>query len=224
MSKNIDFNFTSKSIFPYLFILLLFYAFFPIFDEHYLFLYAFSIFIIFLIETIISPYKIKLSKKNIFTYFFFLFWLSYSLLTIYWAKDTKLVLLYSMRISCFFIAFFLTTQFANNKQKINFILIILIIIYFSYLLISVWEIITLKHIPIAHNFSSKSFSYIPHGPFYNENDFSAILIMLSPISFFLYKFLKYKVLTSILSLISILLLFIASLRTCMLMNKSIFGI
>jgi len=211
MHRNIDFNFTSKSIFPYLFILLLFYTFFPIFDEHYLFLFAFLLFIVFLIETIISPNKIKLSKNNIFTYFFFLFWLSYSLLTVYWAKDTKSVLLYSMRILCFFITFFLTTQFAKDKQKINFIIIILVIIYFSYLLISVWEIITLNHIPISHNFSPKSFSYIPHGPFYNENDFSAIIIILSPISFFLYKFLKYKVLASVLSLISIFLLFVITI-------------
>lgn len=159
-------------------------SFFPVFYNSFKFTNSVAIifsFFIFLIYNTIKNKKIYLNKARSRVYFFLVFWVSYSLFTLVWAKSMQMVLLNTHYVSLFLFTFVIFTQSVSNKRLYRYFYYCIIGTYFLYQAIALWELTTLNHLPTASASVKDAISFVPFGPFYNRNDMAAILLMLSPI-------------------------------------------
>lgn len=180
-----------KSIFEkiyYLGLLIVFLiSFFPVFYDVNKFtntaiIYSFAFF--FVIKFTLQEEKFQINNSRLRVYYFLVFWVIYSLLSIIWAKSMKLVLIHTHYTTLFFITFFVFTQSFRGKKQLIFFYYFLIGIFFLYQIIAVWEVSTFQHLPTSRAASKGIISFVPFGPFYNRNDMAAVLLMLNPFLLF----------------------------------------
>ncbi len=152
-----------------------------------------------------------LSDMKFYAYIFLLLWIGYSLLSFFWAKNPTIVLKYTYALVTKFVLFFIITQLITSIKMFNCFFYILYFIYIIYITISIWEFTTWNHLAPSSLTVRGVQSFIPTGPFYNQNNFAWILIIISPFIFFSINFFKnsfLKIFSFLLLLIS-LLIFIA---------------
>ena len=131
----------------------------------------------------IFPKTVVLGKANFEALFFLVFWLIYSLIGYLWAVDKSAVLEYSYLIFRYLITFMIFEIFLRNNPAIlakgHYFLMFTVGVYF---LTALWEIITFSHLPSSRLYQNPM--PIPTGPFYNENNLAAFLLMLFPVMLF----------------------------------------
>ena len=126
------------------------------------------------------------SKLSVINILFYIFWTSYSLLTIFWAPDSSMALRYSIilisQITLMMIVFFIT------KDRIEDYIKFLIRVYIISLIIALLQIFGLVKISLAY---SPEFENIGAFSLFGYNEFAYIITIFLPILFF-YKVKKDK--------------------------------
>lgn len=142
---------------------------------------------------------------------FFIFWLLYQVVSLLWISYVGLVYSGIYYLIVFSILIFITVVLINNMENVmnaekTFIFIAVISI-----VVALAEFITGKHLPVSRFSDPTNVFYLSDyraitGPFYNENDFSLFLSLLTP--FLILKFMERK---SLYIKIFYLVLFLASI-------------
>jgi O-antigen ligase len=152
--------------------------------------------------------KVKIHTSTINVLIFFLFWISYSLSSALWSPAVNKTLIYTCYIAVNTITFYYINRFFLKPISIKIIVYSLIAMFVLYQVISIWEIITWNHLP-GTKFDIDNFKvYIPSGPFYNRNDFAAVMLLLLPLVMFSLKYIKNKIVKFFLTL-SIIISFVS---------------
>ncbi len=137
---------------------------------------------------LIFPKTAVLSKANKDAVFFLAFWLIYSLVSYLWAVDKSASLEYSYLIVRYLITFMIFEIFLRNNPAIlakgHYFLMFIVGVYF---LTALWEIITFNHLPSSRLYQNPM--PIPTGPYYNENNLAAFLLLLFPVMLFFARLL-----------------------------------
>lgn len=190
-----------KQIFLFFFILQAFLEFFQVYYHLALAGFVISVFLG-LVWVLLKPDNPLIDRKNILPMGFLTFWLGYSLFTYIWAHDNIRALTYSIWILRYLLTFLLFSHVFKTKWIRDNFFWFVISILFLYLVTAVYEIITWNHLP-----SSRYHGVmvpIPTGPFYNENNLAAYMLLFSPFILFLPKIVS----RNWLNLISIILIVI----------------
>jgi teichuronic acid biosynthesis protein TuaE len=136
-------------------------------------------------------------------------------LSFLWAKDGRNVVIQSLNIVNAFITLFLVTQIITTPKKLKLIFSVLAIIYILYIITGLYEIFTWQHLPQSKAFREGFITFIPYGPFYNQNNFAAALLLLTPLVLFLIKntnSLIVKIMLSICISITVIMFFLQGAR------------
>ncbi|MCK9309478.1 MAG: O-antigen ligase family protein [Candidatus Cloacimonetes bacterium] len=126
-----------------------------------------------------------IDKTNFAPMMFLLIWLLYSLLSYNWAVEQDSALEYSQIIFIDMGVFFVFSGFFRNQKWLKMTPYFFLIIFVMYLSTSVWEIVNLSHLPVSHYYGKLTF--VPTGPFYNENNLAGFFLLPLPFIFFLPK-------------------------------------
>lgn len=127
---------------------------------------------------------IILNKKMIFdkwtaeVYFFLYFWLCYGIIGLIWTRNTHITLYYIRSIIIYLLSFVLITQLMRNQKYRKVAFLILQIVFYSYCLIYIWEMATLKHLSFSRLYEIQL--PIPTGFYYNENNSAVFMMLLAP--------------------------------------------
>lgn len=159
-----------------------------------------------------SQSKIILDSELNLIYFLFFIWISYSLISYIWAAEKDIVLEYSLWIFSYFVIFFIFSQKIRKFIDYQFIFNILLFILFIYLIIALWEMLSFQHLPLSRMARNERISFIPTGPFYNENSFAAALILLFPFLLYSTKILNNKIYDFLQPLLIIIIIIIAIIQ------------
>lgn len=177
----------NKNLLLYIAIFFLLYSFYPALNESINFLNGFLVIIVFLgfcSYTVITNRKFQFRKSDIRVLSILGFWFCYSLASSIWAQQLKLGIIDTFHVLIILLSFYLAVQLLNSLQRIVVFSRVLIVIFVIYLLTALWEIVTLNHLPVARHAIEGVTSFIPFGPFYNENNMAAVLIMIMPFPYF----------------------------------------
>lgn len=180
-------------------------------------LFSFIAFIIIIVhKEFILQTKIKLNKTNKIAYLILLFWIIYSLSSCLWATNVNRALMQTIRITNFFLTFFVVTQVIDTKIKLKNLNNLFMIIFFSYIIVSIWEMVTFSHFPTSKAVINNRLSFAPFGPFFNQNNFAAILMIMVPLVIFHLKKTAYKFLIPIIILTLFVIFFVQGARIAIL--------
>lgn len=164
-------------------------AFFPMI-RNYLYLFiAISSFYYFLL-LFFNNEKIHYSKDKTFFFFFFISWLCLSLVSYLWAKDKTRVIESSFLIFIDLTIFFFVNRMLKNENSFKVFIYIVLGITSILLIIAFWELFTWNHLSVSRFVKKNMISFIPTGPFTNENDLASIFLLNSTI--FLFSIKKFK--------------------------------
>lgn len=132
---------------------------------------------------LIFPQTKLISKHNAESLFFLVFWLIYSLISYLWAVDKSPALEYSYFIARYTVTYMMFELFLRkNPRVLAKAHVFLMAIVGLYYLTAVWEVVSFNHLPSSRLYESGI--PIPTGPFYNENNLAALLLLLFPIMLF----------------------------------------
>jgi O-antigen ligase len=162
----------------------------------------------------------NLSCMKIYAYFFILLWIGYSLLSFFWAKNPTIVLKYTYVLVIKFIIFFIITQSITSIKRFEYFFYVFYFVYFIYIVIAIWEFFTWSHLSPSSLTVRGVISFIPTGPFYNQNDFAWILLILSPFIFFSISFFNnflFKIFSSLLLIITLFIFIVQSARIALIL-------
>ncbi|MCD4704639.1 O-antigen ligase family protein [bacterium] len=162
----------------------------------------------------------NLSCMKIYAYFFILLWIGYSLLSFFWAKNPTIVLKYTYALMIKFIIFFIITQSITSIKSFKYFFYVFYFVYITYIVIAVWEFFTWDHLLPSSLTVRNVISFIPTGPFYNQNDFAWILMILSPFIFFSINFFNnflFKIFSSLLLIITLFIFIVQSARIALML-------
>ncbi len=122
----------------------------------------------------------KLLTQKIYSEFllFLGLWFSYALLQFIWAYDKISALDYAIRIGQYLIIFLIFSQFLVQRKRQEYLVIFFQLLFLTYMLIAVWELVTNNHLPVSRLAGIPI--PVPTGPFYNENNFASYLLILIP--------------------------------------------
>jgi len=157
--------------------------------------------------------KIRLDKQLLWIYFYFICLLMWELLSFLILSRHEKAQGFLVHKMYSFLLFYIFTQYLNSDKRINAFIKILVLCILWNIGVCIWEIFTLKHLPMSRQYNRVSI--IPTGAFYNENDLSQIMLITIPILFFT----KNKILSHLCSLIIIIFLIITIVegsRLCLL--------
>jgi len=136
--------------------------------------------LVILINLIISGEKLHFTKYDFIAILFFVFWLTTSLVSSIWVKNFDKIFINSVYIWNYFLIYLIFRYSLNSKAKIKLISHFPVLIILIYIIIAAYEIITWEHLACSR-FALEDYKiFIPTGPFYNENNFAAALLLLSP--------------------------------------------
>lgn len=158
----------------------------PLYGHHLLKTAAMYIFVS-LVSALIVQKKILIDTHTVDVSMFFLIWLTYGILSLFWARNPDKVLAYSIRnlhyvfIMFFFIQLYSHKYFAKYIRFFFFFMTILLII------ISLWEMINWIHLPTSRFIKKNVITFIPTGVFSNENDLASAFVCYIPMILFYLK-------------------------------------
>lgn len=126
-----------------------------------------------------------ITRHNYEPLIYMLAWLAYSLLGYIWAQDRMLALDFSFLIYRYLIAFLVFDALCRDNRVLERSHLILLGFLGLYLLTAYWEMATFSHLPSSKLYGIKHFT--PTGPFYNQNNLAAFMLLLLPFALFLPK-------------------------------------
>jgi len=171
-----------------------------------------SIVLIFVILcNIIQGEKFHFSKYDIIALMFFIFWLIVSFISSIWAKNFNKIFLNSLLIWNY-MTIYLIFRYIMNKKNIKLFTTLLYFIVFIYIIIAFYELVTWEHLRCSRFYDDEFKIFVPTGPFYNENNFAAALLLLSPFLIWGIKIYSNIVLRLLLILFLILILVILTIQ------------
>lgn len=130
----------------------------------------------------IFPQTRVIDKANFAPLVFMGLWLVYSLLSYNWAIDKEGALEYSRLIFVDLALFFIFSGLFRNPRLLRLSPWFFTAVVCMYLATAVWELTTLQHLPVSRLYGKLTF--VPSGPFYNENNLAGFLLL--PLPFVLY--------------------------------------
>lgn len=170
------------------------------------------IFLFFLIQSVVGNFKFRLNNTRFYIVSFLLFWIGYSCLSYSWARDSTAVMITSISLLVHFFVFVSVLSYLIFfKHHFSFFLSLLILILFFYIFSSFYESFTMTH--VWYSRKAEVMSFVPTGPFYNENTLAAAMIMLFPLVLFLGKYLNNKILSVIGGISSLSVILIALIQS-----------
>lgn len=175
------------------------------------------LFCLFLVIGIVTKKQLLLGNFDYGWLFFFFVWAAFSFFSYSTAKNEAIVIPYSLLLLTYPVVFFISNQFTNYNQKYKYILILAIILSLAYVIISLWEVTTIKHFFTSRYYNE--LNYIPTGPFYNQNSFASVLTMIFPFILFSNKIFSnffIRMLTILISFMVVIIIIIQSARLAML--------
>lgn len=204
-------KFNTKQLFSLLFFMLSISFFFPnvhVLSSHKMQL-IYSLFLLILLM-LFNRGKLNTNIYNILAYLILAFWVIYSLSTYFWAINTDSVITTTITYLFNLLIFYMITNICDDFKQSKRFLIFLYMILILYVLLAIWEITTWNHLSTSWLTQENVISFIPTGPFYNQNNFAWIITLLLPFLIFSLKFFKHSVLhiLSSLLLLTILVIFI----------------
>lgn len=137
---------------------------------------------------LIFPKQPIVDGSNKLPLMFFVFWLSYALLSYLWAVDRSEALTYCiiiLRAGLIFLMFGAMFRDSTIRESAHWFVILVML---GYLGIAIWELLSRQHLPISRLYGSIVPS--PTGPFYGENVLAAFLLLFTPYIFLLSKLSK----------------------------------
>lgn len=208
-------NKTQNCFYLLLILILTVFSFFPVLKVYIGFIYFLIPLLIFVAVVVYlsTENKTIVFDRNLMVfYFYFGFWIAYSLISVLWASNKDIVPEYSLWIFSYFVIVFLVTQYVYSGFNLKRIVLILNLTLFVYLIMSVVEMTTFSHLPLSRMTLLDRISFIPTGPFYNENSFAAAIIMIFPFMLFLHKIIKSKFIIIYQTLSTLLLIAIVTIQ------------
>lgn len=174
----------------------------------------------------IFPKTAILSEANTEALFFLVTWLIYSLVSYLWAVDKSPALEYSYLIFRYLVTFLMFELFLRNSPNVlakgHYFLMFIVGIYF---LTAVWEIATFNHLPSSRLYESGL--PIPTGPYFNENNLAAFLLLLFPMMLFFARLLPNiwgKIVAMSSTLLFLVVITIQGARIAMLVSAAALGL
>ncbi len=131
-----------------------------------------------LICAIVLNKKLVLDTWTTEVYIFLYFWICYGIIGLIWTSDTRITLYYIRNIIIYLFSFVLITQLLRNQKYHKPAFLILQFIFYSYCLIYLWEIFTLKHLSSSRLYEIQI--PIPTGFYFNENNSAVFMMLLAP--------------------------------------------
>lgn len=165
----------------------------------------------FLIIRGLEGIKLRYEKKSLFLYLFLALWMCYSLFSYVWADDKQNVIDYTMFIGAYLIISIIISQFCNTIKRLKFIHFLFILISLAYIAVAIWEVSGFRHMFISRHVDN--FTFIPTGPFYNENTLASAIILIFPFIIFGTRMITNVIVKFGLWLIAFLLLLIVVIQS-----------
>lgn len=213
-----------KNILYFLSGMLIFLAFFPYYYKFFYLILLISIsYVLFLF--LIKKEQFASSRYTSYFLLFFVFWLVYSMITILWARDGDRVLTGTLWIAIYALIFLFSIRLLEGYNGIRRFYVIIYLSSLVLFIIAIWEMITWQHLPSSRFVKSNLISFIPTGPFTNENDFASILLLNIPFYLFAMKAFKnriVKLVSFIFFLFSVILIIIQGARIGLLICTTLF--
>lgn len=171
----------------------------------------------------IYPTTKLIDKANFAPLMFLFIWLAYSFVSYTWAVNQASVLEYSQLIFIDLGLFFVFSGFFRNPKWLKLSPYFFFIIFCMYIATSMWEVTTLQHLPVSRYFGKLTF--VPTGPFYNENNLAGFFLLPLPFVFFLPKLIHkqwLKIVSGFLSLGMFAIITVQGARIAMLAAVAFF--
>lgn len=171
-------------------------------STHYLPLFAF---IYLVLIQLLGLEDFLYNKSLVWIYFLFSLWILYGVISTIWSYNTELTFNTVRYRFFYFCNFYFITQFLCIKRRFNLFKIILYVSVIFSIIFVINETISFKHLSTSSSFNKLTF--LPSGAFFNPNDLSAVLLILSP--FFCFEknqILKYLANIILISFLAIFLI------------------
>lgn len=138
-----------------------------------------------LIWLLAFPDTALLSKANLEPTIFFALWLSYALAGYIWAIDREIALDSALLIFRYMATFLIFDALFRDRRILARAHIFFVLILLLYTITALWEMLTWNHLPNSRLYGSKYF--VPTGPFFNQNNLAAFMLLIMPFVLFLPK-------------------------------------
>ncbi len=139
---------------------------------------------------LIYPETRFIGAHNILPVLFLVFWLIFNLASYVWAQDRDEVLLYSLWILRYLILFLAFGKLFTQQKFLDRVPWFLAGMVLLYVATALWELSSFSHLPTSRYYGR--ISYMPTGPFYNENNLAAYLMLFSPFLLFMPKLARHR--------------------------------
>lgn len=130
----------------------------------------------------IYPETPLIQPRNIRPFLFLAGWTILNLASYIWAMDKTLVLSYTAWILRYMVLFLIYDKLFEDPvllRGFHWFLFLMVLLYVGTALV---ELFTFKHLPASRHYGTGSF--MPSGPFYNENNMASYLLLFSPFLLF----------------------------------------
>jgi len=134
---------------------------------------------------LIYPQTRLIDAVNARPLLFLALWFIYNLLSYLWAVDSKEVLLYALLIARYSVMFMAFDRLLRKPGLLKLAPWFLSGILLLYVLTALWELTSFHHLPSSRLYGD--WHYVPTGPFYNENNLAAYMMLFTPFLLFLPK-------------------------------------
>ena len=182
--------------------------FFP--NIHFIFSYKMQLFFtlnLLILLLILKKGNFKFNNLQKSAYFFFIFWIIYSLFTYFWAINKEFVFVTTLRYIVNFLILYIILETFDDFKDFSIVLKLFYFILIVYIIIAFWEVVTWQHLSTSGLTQRNAISFIPTGPFYNQNNFAWAITMLVPFLLFSGKYYD-NIFVKITSSIMLFLIFI----------------
>lgn len=132
------------------------------------------------------PQTKLINRANLEVMVFFGLWLAYALLSYIWAADRILALENALLIFRYMGVFLIFDALARDKRILKRAHLLMVAVLLLYILIALWEMLTFQHLPSSRYYGLALY-YLPTGPFYNQNNLAAFMLLIMPFVLFLPK-------------------------------------
>jgi O-antigen ligase len=173
---------------------------------------------------LIFPETRIVSRQTLRPMLFLSLWFIYNLASYAWARDGVEVMLYGLYILRYLALFIVFSKLFGQERQRRILPWFMFALVLLYVATAVWELATFRHLPTSRKYGD--ITYMPTGPFYNENNLAAFLLLFSPFLLFAPKLAPRKgwgYLSSVVVVFILILMTIQGARIAMLALGAFLG-
>ncbi|MCB5270201.1 MAG: O-antigen ligase family protein [Candidatus Cloacimonadaceae bacterium] len=132
------------------------------------------------------PESTLVTRANWEPMLFFGIWLAYALLGYIWAADREMAVDNALLVFRYGGVFVIFDALFREQRILARAHLAMVLILILYVLIAFWEMLTFQHLP-SSRYYGVDFYFLPTGPFYNQNNLAAFMLLIMPFMVFLPK-------------------------------------